>query len=88
MVIPALGDEGFEHFTLVIDGAPEIVRLAVYLHENFVQVPLPLGPGAHPVGTAFPDFRREHRPEPVPPKPYRLVANIDAALMKQVFDMP
>ena len=28
--------------TFVIHGAPKIVRLSVDLHENFVQVPLPV----------------------------------------------
>ena len=29
---------------------------------------------------SFPGLRREHRTEPVPPKPHRLVADVDAAL--------
>ena len=34
----------------------------------------------------FPDLRGEHRAEPVPPEPYRLVADIDTALEQQVLD--
>jgi len=37
MTIPALCDIGFQYFTLVIDGAPEIMNDAIYLHENLVQ---------------------------------------------------
>ena len=40
--IPALCDIAFQHLTFVIHGAPKIVRLAVDLHENLVQVPLPV----------------------------------------------
>jgi len=42
-------------------------------------------PGAEPIGPLSPDFRGEHRPEPVPPEPDRLVTNIDATLMQQIF---
>ena len=35
----------------------------------------------------FPDLRGEHRAEPVPPKPYRLVADIDTALEQQFLDL-
>ena len=87
MAIPAFGDISFKHFTLVIDGPPEIVRLAVYLHENLVQMPLPLGPGTHLVGPLSPDFRGEHRAEAVPPEAHRFVAQINPALMEQVLDV-
>jgi len=33
------------------------------------------------------DLRGEHGTEPVPPEPYRLVANVYAALEQQVFDL-
>ena len=33
------------------------------------------------------DLRGEHRAEPVPPEPYRLVADIDTALEQQVLDL-
>jgi hypothetical protein len=32
----------------------------------------------------FPNLRSEHRSEPVPPEPHRLVADIDAALEQNV----
>jgi len=40
------------------------------------------------MNAAFPYLRSEHRSEPVPPEPHRLVADIDAALGQQVFDLP
>jgi hypothetical protein len=35
----------------------------------------------------FPDLCGEHRAEPVPPEPYRLVADINTALEQQVLDL-
>ena len=40
--IPALCDIAFQHFTFVINSTPQVVRLAVDLHENLIQVPLPV----------------------------------------------
>ena len=37
---------------------------------------------------SFPDLRGEHRTEPVPPETYCLVADIDAAIKQQIFDLP
>ena len=36
----------------------------------------------------LPDFRGEHRPEPVPPKPYSLVTDIDASFEQEILDLP
>ena len=33
------------------------------------------------------DLAGEHRTEPVPPKPHRLVADVDAALEQQILDV-
>ena len=33
------------------------------------------------------DLGRKHRAEPVPPEPYRLVADIDAPLKQQILDL-
>src|SRR5690606_1375956 len=35
------GHEAFQHLALVVDGAPEIVLLAVDLHEYLVEMPPP-----------------------------------------------
>jgi hypothetical protein len=34
------------------------------------------------------DLGGEHRAEPVPPKPHRFVADIDATLMQHILDVP
>jgi hypothetical protein len=38
--------------------------------------------------TVLSDVCCKHRPEPVPPHTNRLVANVDAALMEQILDLP
>jgi len=61
--------------------------LVVYLHENFVQMPLPLGPSPHPIGALSPDLCSKHRAKSVPPEPHCFVTQIDPALMQQIFDV-
>ncbi len=39
------------------------------------------------MNASFPDFRGEHRTEPVPPEPHGFMANIDAALDQQIFGL-
>ena len=39
------------------------------------------------MNAAFPYLRGEHRTEPVPPELHRLMADIDAALAKNIFDL-
>jgi hypothetical protein len=40
------------------------------------------------MNASFPDLRREHRTEPIPPEPNRLMANIDATFEQQIFNLP
>ena len=37
----------FEHLTLVIYDPPKIVHLTVNLHENHIEIPLPVQVGVH-----------------------------------------
>ncbi len=121
-LVPALRHKAFEHFALVIDGAPEIVFHGVDLHENLVEMPAPMSESSHCLDPAAPDLRRENRPEAVPLEhdvfrrkhimllsyyyrvlfcekpdstfsqhalePHRLMRDVDAALMQQVFHIP
>lgn len=84
--ISGLRHEALEHFAFVIDGPPEIVPLAVDLHEHLVQVPAPTA-RTHPRNPTLSDLRRKHRTEPVPPKSHRLMANLDATFVQQVLDI-
>ena len=42
--VPRFGDEGLEDFTLVIDRAPQVVRLAVDLYVDLINMPYVDGP--------------------------------------------
>ena len=44
--------------------------------------------GTHGLHAASPDLCCEDDAEPVSPKPYRLMSNVDAALVQQVLDVP
>jgi hypothetical protein len=43
---------------------------------------------AHVLDPLPADLAGEHRAEPVPPQPHRLMADVDAALEQQVLDVP
>jgi len=86
--IPALGDITFKHLTFVIYSAPQVVRFAVDLHENLVQVPLPIRMRTNLLNPFPSDLGRKHRPKPVPPETDRLMTDIDAAFVQQIFDVP
>lgn len=88
MLVSSLRDDAFQHFAFVIDGAPEIVALAVDLHEHLVHVRLPFRVGTELLNPFSFDLLGEHWAEPIPPIPYRLVADVDAAFMENIFDVP
>ena len=67
---------------------PEIAHLASDLHEHLVQMLLPLGELAQANRSINTDLTRDYRPEPIDPKPYTLIVNINAALMQKVFKIP
>jgi len=71
----------------MIDAAPEVVPLAVDADEHLVEMPAPLRKVAHGLDSLPADLASEHGAEPVPPKPDRLMANIDSALGQQIFDL-
>ena len=62
------------------------MSFAIDLHEDLVQVPAPARIRMV-LNAPFPDLCGEHRAEPVPPEPYRLVADINTALEQQVLDL-
>ena len=49
------------------------------------QAPPPVGVSPHAIDPLLADICGEHRAEPVPPQPHRLVADVDAALEQQIF---
>ena len=82
-LVSGLGDKAFHDLTFVIDGAPKVVPLAVDLHENLVEMPLPMA-RSQPLDPAFSYLTGEHRTELMPPKPRRFVVYVDALLVKQI----
>ena len=84
-LVPFLGDEGLQRFALVVHGAPEIAHLAVDANVDLIQVQALLGVLAHGLDPLLADLGGEHGPEPPPPEAYRLVANVDPALVQKVF---
>jgi len=87
-LVPAFGNEALEHFTLVMDGAPEVVFDAVDLHEDLVEVPAPMVEMTHRLHPTTTDFGREDGAEPVPPIADRFVRYVDAALVEKILDVP
>lgn len=71
----------------MIDGSPEIVRVAFDLHENLVQMPPPTA-GIESPDQTFLDLRCEHWTEPLSPVSDGLVTHIGSALLQQIFDVP
>ena len=87
LLVARLRDVAFQNLAFVIDRTPEVVPLAVDLHKNLIQMPLPTA-RLHPFDPALPDLGGEKRPKPVPPEPNRLVADLDAALVQKILDIP
>ena len=87
LAVPALGGKNFEDLAFVIHGAPEVARFTDDPDEHLVQVSSPVRIRLM-MNPPFPDLGGEHRAEPVPPKPHRLMADVDATLMQQVLYLP
>src|SRR6056297_1346059 len=85
--VTRLRDEAFQHLAFVINSTPQVVLFAIDLHEHLVQTPAPPA-GAHALDPPLSDLGGEDRTEPMPPEPDGLVADVDAALMEQVLDIP
>ena len=67
---------------------PEIVLHSIYLDEHLVEMPLPLSDMPDIIGSLFADFPCEVSAEAINPEPNAFIANIYAALVEQVFDIP
>ena len=86
-LVPCFRNEGLQNLTFVIDRSLQIVSLPTNLYEHLVQVPLPLRRLPHSFRSMFPDLAREVSAEAIDPVTDRFMANIDSALVKQVFDI-
>jgi hypothetical protein len=88
LAFTALRNEAFQDFPLVIHGPPKIVRLAVNLHEYLVQVPLPVRICAHLTDSFPADLSGKQRAKSVPSKSNHFVADVDPALVQEIFQVP
>ena len=82
------GDVALQHLAFMVDRSPEIHHRAVKLDVHFVQVAPPVAEIAHRAHPLSADVAGQHRAEPVPPQPNRLVTYVDAALEEQVLHVP
>lgn len=71
----------------MINRAPKVVSLTTDLHKHLVQVPSPLRTLPHSFRTPPPDLVCKISTEPIDPVADRFVANVDTALVEQVFDI-
>jgi hypothetical protein len=65
----------------------DLMCLSVIFHEDLVQMPSPIGMSVHLLNSFLADLGRKNRTEPIPPKPNRLVTDIDPSLVQQDFNI-
>ena len=76
-----------QHYAFVVDGAPEVVPLAVDLYQNLVRRPLPVRVCTYPANPLSADLRSEHGTKSISPISKRLMADCNAALVEQALDV-
>ncbi len=84
---PGICDKALQHLALVVHGPPKLMLLAIDFDEELVPMP-PQMAQPHAFNPAPLVLCSEHRTEPMPPVPDRLVADVDTALMQQIFYVP
>ena len=75
--ITSFCNKAFQNLTFVINGAPKVKSLTIYLDEDFIQVPLPVRVVTRP---PLLDFFSKLCTKSIDPKPHSFVADIDTAL--------
>jgi len=69
----------------VIYCPPELMRLSVDLHEDLVQVQLPVRMRSHPTDTVSSYLSSRHQTKSIPPKPSRFVADLNTNFVQKIF---
>jgi hypothetical protein len=87
-LVSVLRHEALEDLAFVIDCTPQVTHLAIHLHVHLVEVPAPLPEPTHAAHPLPANVTCKQRTEPVPPVAHCLMADVDAALSEQVFDVP
>ncbi len=72
----------------MIDSPPHVMCFVVDLHEDLVQIPLPVRMSTKLLHAPFTNFNREHRSKTVPPETDRFMADIDPAFEQKIFYIP
>jgi hypothetical protein len=70
------------------DRAPQLHHLSVHPDVHLTQMPIPVAESRMRLDPLTANVRREQRAKPVPPEPHRLAAQINAALERQVLNVP
>ena len=70
----------------MVHRSPKVMKLAIDPHEHLINVPSPYGIAA-PRNSSLSDLRREYRTEVVPPVADSFMADINVALVKEIFDI-
>jgi len=81
------GDVGFENLTFVIYGPPKIMLDAIDLHEDLIEMRLPLSMLSHVGGALRSDLSGKDGTKAIDSESHTLMADIDPAFMQQVFDI-
>ena len=72
----------------MVDRALKVVLHAVDFHVNFVEMPTPMGEGAHGGGPIPANLCAENLPEAIPTVAHRLMGDVDSALVEEILDIP
>lgn len=80
--VQTLARKYFQLFAFVIDSAPKVALFTVDLDEDLAQVPLPLWPNLHLLGSCATDLGGEQRSKAFQPEPDLPMAYVDTALMQ------
>ena len=84
--IPPFRDNTLYHFAFVIHSAPSRMGLPVDPDTHLIKMPAPQRI-ASMMNTACPDLRGTQWANAVPPVPHGLMAEVDAALTQEIFDL-
>ena len=80
--VSRLRNETFPNLAFMIYGPPEVVPLAIDLHEDLVEMPTPAA-RFHTLDPALSDLGGKHRSEATPPEPDSFVAYVYTGLVQQ-----
>ena len=69
----------------MIDGPPKLMFDAVDFDENFVEMPTAMSKIPHRGDPISPNFGCENLTKAIPPETYRLMGDVDARFVEEVF---